>query len=354
VGSSPTPGIGASHAARGRVGTSENALVLACRGSRLRGGVAATLVAAALTLAATGAPARAAPPACGTGTLAALAAVDAAAAEHIYANELAGTEVSFDLAQVTGAADLRSAVAAGNAAATYAAAHRIVFHPGWHIVRLRVLSAAGRLLADIGGPYVIAPVAGVLRWRGRTVGRFVMSVQDDTGETKLETRFIGDPIGIYVGRQLVAERNASLPPVPPAGSALTLARTRYAVVRQTFRSFPTGPLEEVLLVPPPSRSLQRASCDSVRAGEFGRIAARLAALATALRKQYPGYAATVHIYTGAEVFVRDGARQIASSDGAGPRHLPRTGSVSYQGRRWVVFSFEPRPPARVYVLGPAA
>jgi hypothetical protein len=328
--------------------------VLTGRGKRLRGGVAATLVAAALTLVAAGAPARAAPPACAGGTLAAVAAVDAAAAEHIYANELAGTEVSFDLAQVTGAVDLRSAVAAANAAATFAAVHRIVFHPAWHIVRLRVLSAAGRLLADIGGPYVIAPVAGVLRWHGRTVGRFVISVQDDTGETKLETRFVGDPIGIYVGGQLVAERYASLPPAPPAGGTLTLASTRYAVVRQTFRSFPTGTLEEVLLVPPPSRPLQRASCDSVRAGEFGRIAARLAALATALRKQYPGYAATVHVYTGAEVFVRDGAKQLASSDGAGPAQLPRSGSVNYQGRRWLVFSFEPRPPARVYVLGPPA
>jgi hypothetical protein len=354
VGSSPTPGIGASRAACGRGGTSENALVLACRGNGRRGGVAAALVAAALTLVAVGAPVRAAAPACGAGTQAAVATVDATAAEHIYANELAGTEVSFDVAQVTGAADLRSAVAAGNAAATFAAVHRIVFHPAWHIVRLRVLSAAGRLLADIGGPYVIAPVAGVLRWRGRTVGRFVMSVQDDTGETKLETRFVGDPIGIYVGGLLVAERYASLPPAPPAGSALTLARTRYAVVRQTFRSFPTGTLEELLLVPPPSLSLRRANCDSVRAGEFGRIAARLAALATALRKQYPGYAATVHIYTGADVFVRDGAKQLASSDGAGPRPLPRTGSVSYHGRHWLVFSFEPRPPARVYVLAPPA
>jgi hypothetical protein len=343
-----------SRAARGRGSSSENAFVLACRGNRRRGGAAATLVAAALTLVAAGAPARAATAACGTGTLAAVASVDATAAEHIYANELAGTEVSFDLAQVTGAADLRSAVAAGNAAATFAAVHRIVFHPAWHIVRLRVLSTTGRLLADIGGRYVIAPVAGVLRWRGRTVGRFVMSVQDDTGETKLETRFIGDAIGIYVGGQLVAERYASLPPAPPAGPALTLARTRYTVVSQTFRSFPTGTLEEVMLVPPPSRSLQRASCDSVRAGEFGRIAARLAALATALRKQYPGYAATVHIYTGAEVFVRDGAEQLASSGGAGPRLLPRAGSVSYQGRRWLVFSFEPRPPARVYVLAPPA
>jgi hypothetical protein len=177
-------------------------------------------------------------------------------------------------------------------------------------------------------------------------------VQDDTGETKLEGRFVGDPIGVYVAGRLVAQRYANFPAVAPTGSTLTLRATRYAVVEQTFQSFPSGALEEVLLVPPPARSLQREGCESVRAGEFGRIAARLAALATALRRQYPGYAATVHIYTGAEVFVREGGAQLGSSDGRGPRRLPRAGSVRYQGRRWLVFSFEPRPPARVYVLAP--
>ena len=40
---------------------------------------------------------------------------------------------------------------------------RIVYHPFWHIVRLRVLDASGRVLADFGGPDVIAPVSGTLR-----------------------------------------------------------------------------------------------------------------------------------------------------------------------------------------------
>ena len=77
---------------------------------------------------------------------------------------------------------------------------RLVYHPIWHIVRLRVLDAAGHVLADIGGPYVIAPVPGVLRPDGRAIGSFVMSVQDDVGFTKLETHAVGDPIGIYYRR----------------------------------------------------------------------------------------------------------------------------------------------------------
>jgi hypothetical protein len=52
--------------------------------------------------------------------------------------------------------------------------------------------------------------------------------------------------------------------------------------------------------------------------------------------------------------VRDGAKQLAASGGPGPPVLPTGGTVSYQGRSWLVFSFEPSPPARVYVLVPPA
>src|SRR5205823_218 len=43
-----------------------------------------------------------------------------------------------------------------------------------HIVRLRV-SVDGRLLRDVGGPYVLAPVSGVLHAGPRTIGTFVLS-----------------------------------------------------------------------------------------------------------------------------------------------------------------------------------
>ena len=70
----------------------------------------------------------------------------------IYRTELAGTQVSYDLGQITGAADLLTAVAADNRAATLKAVSRIVSHQGWHIVRLRALDASGNVLADAGGP----------------------------------------------------------------------------------------------------------------------------------------------------------------------------------------------------------
>jgi len=291
---------------------------------------------------------------CGIASTATIAAVDATVAAEIYRNELAGREVSFDLAQITGAHDLLSAVATHNRAATLQAVQRIVYHPAWHIVRLRVLERSGRVLADVGGPYVIAPVSGVLRSGGRTVGGFTMSVQDDAGETKLETRFLGDPVGVYVSGKLVAERYGSLPNRPPRGATLTVGGVAYRVVSETDSAFPRGTLEEVILVAPAPAAVATRPCAAIRAGEFGRVAERFAKLALALSQHYAGYATTVSAYTGALVFVRSGARQLASTGGEGPASFPAGGTVNYGGRRWLVFSFEPAASTRVYLLVPPA
>jgi hypothetical protein len=303
-----------------------------------------------------------APPACGSAqATSTLAAVDTLTADDIYANELSGTEESFDVSQVTADTQLRAAVATGNAAAARAAVSALVYHPAWHIVRLRVFDATGAILADVGGPYVIAPVSGALVLDGRTVGGFVMSVQDDTGFTKLETRFVGDPIAIYVDGAVVAERHATFPPALPAGSSLELAGTSYRLLEQTYQAFPTadldgtlgaGTLVAAIVVPPPDAATAALPCPLVRAGEFGRIAERFAALAFALPYHYPGFARTVATFTGADVFVRRGSVHLASSAGDGPAQIPRSGEVTYEGRTWLVFSFEPLPGTTVYVLAP--
>jgi len=312
----------------------------------------ASLAAAALALAPAGAAAS--NPACQGATQATIAAVDAAVAAHIYANEVSGREVKTDIANVTGAADLRAAVAADNVKATRTAVLRLIFHPAWHIVRLQVFDRSGRLLADIGGAYTIAPVPGVLKSGSRTIGSFIMSVQDDTGETKLETRFIGDPIAIYVLGQLVAERFASFPQALPSGSFLSLHGQRYALVSQAFDAFPSGTLVEVMAVAAPPASLAALPCPRVRADEFGRVAQRLAALATDLPDQYPGYATTVAMYTGIDVFVHSGRLLLGTSGGPGPPAPPRSGTVTYAHASWLVYSFQPRPSVRVYLLIPPA
>ena len=340
VGSSPTPGTRLSRDNRGAM--------------RRRAAVA--LIALALILVFSAATDRSTRSTrdCGVSTGPTIAAVDAIVARRIYQNELAGSEVSEDLAHVGAASDLASATARGDPAAAFRAVHRLVFHPHWHIVRLRILDLRGRLLADVGGPFVIAPVRGVIRSRGRTVGRFLMSVQDDVGEAKLVQRFIGNAAGLYVAGRLVAGWGGSFPSAEPSASSLVLGGRRYLVARQTFSAFPSGALDELQLIASPPPALTHSACASVAAGAYGAVAVRFAHLATNLARSYYGYAATVTLYTGALVFVRSGTHQLASSGGAGPASLPQSGTASYRGRTWLVYSFAPGATARVYVLAPPA
>lgn len=292
--------------------------------------------------------------ACGAAAASTVGAVDATVAADVYRNELAGTELTADRARVIGAGDLVSAVASGNRTATRRAVSRLVFHPHWHIVRLRALDAKGHVLADVGGPYVVAPVAGLLRSGSRVVGSFVMSVQDDAGVAKLESRFVGDPIGFYAHGRLVVGVGASLPASLPTSPTVTLGGVHFQPLTQRFRAFPSGTVSAVIFVAPPPRSLSLESCATIRAREFGRVAARLARLARALPTHYYGYAVTVRTFTGAEVFVRSGTRQLASSGGAGPRLLPVSGSVTYRGTSWLVSSLALAPSTRAFLLVPPA
>jgi hypothetical protein len=289
---------------------------------------------------------------CGSATAATLAAVDSTVVDDIYANELSGSEVSSDLAHVTSDGDLISAVVAGSSAAALRAVQKIVYHHGWHIVRLRVFGGAGRLLADVGGPYVIAPVSGVLRAAGgAAVGSFVMSVQDDVGVTKLETGTVGDPIGIYVNGRLVAAGDGRLPAKLPSAATVALKHVHYLAVSETYDAFPTGTLKALLLVAPPGAALQATPCATVRTDEFGRIAQRLVVLLGP--QDLHGYAFWIRVFTGAQVFVRDpSGLQLTSSPvpDIGPTVLPASGTVSYEGATWLVFSFQVSPGTLLYML----
>jgi hypothetical protein len=305
----------------------------------------------AFTLASPVAPASAqVATACGPSTLATISALDGEIATNIYHGELGGSETEIDLGHITTAPDLLAAVTADDAAATMTAVKRIVYHPFWHIVRLRVFDASGKLLADFGGPYVIAPVNGTLVSGGKTIGSFVMSVQDDVGFTKLEIHAVDDPIGIYVAGRRVAQLGADFPRLQPTATALTLDGTDYATTTLTYNAFPTGTLQAVLAVPLPAAALSAESCANVALGEIARVSRRIAARFYPLAARYSDFAVTVHADTGAVVIVRIGLRVIAGSAGPGPPVLPTDGSVSYEGKTWLVYSFAPTPPARVYVL----
>jgi hypothetical protein len=292
--------------------------------------------------------------ACGSSTRATISTVDAKVATNVYLGELGGaggSETRKDLGHITRAENLLAAVAADSPSATLKAVKRIVYHPFWHIVRLRVLDAAGRVLADFGGPYVIAPVTGVLRAGGVVVGSFVMSVQDDLGFAKLERRFVGDPIGIYADGRLVVERSGRFPELAPTGANVELGGVVYAAVLRTYNAFPSGTVSAVIAVPAPPAALTEQSCSAVVVGEIGRVAERIAALfQPVLAARYAAFAQVVTAYTGATVVVRIGLRAIVGSEGLGPATLPTSGTVSYLGESWTVFSFAPTPPARIFLL----
>ena len=287
--------------------------------------------------------------ACRTAGTAALAAVDEAAALRIYADELRGLETRADVAHITESTALLSAIAGSDRAAIQRAVHALVYAPRWHIVRLRVLQG-GRVASDIGGPYIIAPVSGSLRWHGSTVGSYVMSVQDDAGFVKLVTRFIGVPIGIYRNGSYLMGTLAQPPRAVSNGATVALAGSSYREQVFTARAFPTGTLQVALFVKPSAPAAAARSCAAVRSVAWGAVAAHIAARFKPLQAHYRDLVGVVRSVTGGLAFVRSGSQRIAG--GPGPSTLPPSGSVTYRGRRWTVYSFAPVPPARVYLLMP--
>jgi len=335
----------------------------------LAGALAATLVAAPASLrgarAAASPAARPAPRsgsrraqvaasagnACGTASAATIAAVDAVAARGIYQAELNAPEVTADRGHVTSSRALVQALASNNKAAVYAAVHALVYAPGWHIVRLRVLSTAGQVLADVGGPYVIAPVTGALTLHGRTVGSYVMSVQDDVGFVKLVTRFIGVPIDLYRGGSFLMGTLQPAPRAVAAGRLLHVAGRPFTASVLSAKAFPEGTLSAALLVATPSAALAAESCEAVRASAWRSVAMHIAARLAPIASHYQDLVDLLHGTTGGLVYVREGAHGLAG--GASPAHLPRSGTVTFGGRSWSVISWEPVAPARIYFLAPS-
>jgi hypothetical protein len=290
----------------------------------------------------------AAPSACSSANMQ-TAAVDAAAARRIYDGELHGRELRTDAGHVRNFPALLDALVHGNAAAVRAAVHTIVYTPHWHIVRLRVISH-GRVIADVGGPSIIAPVSGALRSRGHTVGRYVMSVQDDVGFLKLVTRFIGVPIDLYRGGSFLMGTLTPAPSLPSTGRSVSVGGRKYFIDVMTMRAFPAGDLKVALLIP--ADTATRASCAAVQVAAWGSIARHLAARFKPLPSHYQDLVDVLRSTTGGLAYVRSGPRRIAG--GATPARLPGSGTLTYRGRRWSVYSWESVPPARIYVLVPPA
>ncbi len=308
------------------------------------GTIAAVLAALALAALPSGslgaAPTPAAPPApaeqpaaaCGARAAEVLATSAGTVAERIYASEVKSSEVLSDKHQIESDGPLLSAMAGGNSAAIKAAVHTLVYSHT-HIVRLRV-SRGTTLLADDGGPYILAPVSGRLRSHGKEVGHFVFSVQDDLGYVKLETRFVGAPLVLRTdaGNVPIEGLVKPGPDTIPDRGPVAYRGTEYEAYSFKADAYPSGRLRISLLLPLPG-GLAAKTCDADRGGRVRpRGAAHLAAL-----HALPGGVPALH-----QTRAHDDARArvrplgLAHARGQLPRHArqaPRLGGRELSRRR---------------------
>jgi hypothetical protein len=288
---------------------------------------------------------------CGSKAPEVLARTAGSVARRIYRDELSGSEVQEDRLQVQEDAALLGALQSGNGAAVKEAVEKLVYSHT-HIVRLRV-SQGATPLADVGGPYILAPVSGVLRAHGRTIGRYELSVQDDLGYVKLETRFVGAPLVLRTGpRQVPVE--GQLTPAPaqiPAHGPVHFKKVAYQAYSFDAEAFPSGPLRVSLLVPLPG-GIADMSCAEVISSETGLVAQRISRRFPLGPSNFGTYVTLTQTLTGATTFVRAGSRQLAGV-AHGPTRLPDSGTVKFRGVRYEVASFQAPSSVgaiRVYVL----
>ncbi|HWX74670.1 MAG TPA: hypothetical protein VNZ05_05140 [Solirubrobacteraceae bacterium] len=191
-------------------------------------------------------PARAVGELCGGTARATLVNTLRGVAHVIYAGE-GGSRAQTQVRRVERDPALLRAVAARDGEATRLAIDNLLTE---HIVRLRV-SVEGKLLRDVGGPYVLAPVPGVLKAAGREIGSFVLSIQDDEGYLRLTRRLAGLYVLMYMGEALVKNSLGPNPGAVPESGPFTYRGRRFEVFPVHASAFPSGPLLIKVLVPIP-------------------------------------------------------------------------------------------------------
>jgi hypothetical protein len=173
-------------------------------------------------------------------------------AKLIYDGEAGGRTLT-QVVRVQHNAPLLAAVARRDPAATKIAVEKLL---NQHIVRLRVNSASGGLLSDVGGPYVLAPVSASLQLGGRTIGNFVLSIQDDEGYLRLARRLAGLRVLMYMNVNAAHPTlvKNSLGPEPgsvPESGSYQYRGSNYRVYTLHATAFPSGPLLIHVLIPIP-------------------------------------------------------------------------------------------------------
>ena len=168
----------------------------------------------------------------------------AAVAKRIYAQELSSGEVTAALRYVQHSRAFADAVARADAGATRTAI-RSFFQTHIHIVRVRAFHGS-RLVTDLGGPHVLAPVSGTLAGSG---DHFLLAIQDDAGYVKLVRRFTGAEALLIAGGRPAASSLSPPPGAVPTSGTVRIQGIAYRVSSFPVTAFPGGPLLASILVP---------------------------------------------------------------------------------------------------------
>jgi hypothetical protein len=169
-------------------------------------------------------------------------------AERVYYAEHEGSKAELILGDVERSRAFREAVLAGDAKATRAAIIGF-FRAHLHVVRVRV-TRAGRLLVDVGGPHVLAPIQGVIRdARGHIAAHFEMAIQDDLGFTILARAFTGAQTLMREGPLQVMGTLRPGPVSVPDRGRVTYRGVTYEAYSFDAKAFPAGQLRISLLYP---------------------------------------------------------------------------------------------------------
>jgi hypothetical protein len=124
------------------------------------------------------------------------------------------------------------------------------FETTMHVVRVRA-TLGEKLVADVGGPHVLAPIRGDVRDKsGRIVGHFLLSVQDDLGYTILTHRFTGAQVLLRQGSQQIVGNLTPGPAQIPIRGNVLYHGVHYQAYSFTAQAFPSGELRVSLLIPP--------------------------------------------------------------------------------------------------------
>ena len=187
---------------------------------------------------------------CGPTPRATVAATVGAVGERLARTEAQGPTVQRVLRHVATDPRFAHAVATDDPTALRTAIIRFFRTRSLHVVRVRATTTDGRLVGDVGGPYVLDPASRTVRdTNGSPIGTVTLSVQDDTGYIKLMHRFTGAAVILRTATQTVPGSTLmpGPPTIPPRGSVTWRGRT-YDTYTFTTGAFPSGPLTVALLL----------------------------------------------------------------------------------------------------------